>query len=168
MDNFKNPLREEEYRERSRPRKEDVRGPFLRDIKAIIHSPPFRRLKHKAQAFFAPNNDHICTRIEHALHVATVALTIARGLGLNQEMACAIGLAHDLGHAPFGHAGEEALNEKTKEVGGFIHEINGLRVVDNVSNEGRGLNLSYGVRDGIICHCGETLDHDLQPRSQCH
>ena len=123
-------------------------------------------MKHKAQVFFSPNNDHVCTRIEHALHVATIAETIARGLGLNGEMAYAVGLGHDLGHAPFGHAGESVLSERTKEIGGFMHEIHGLRVVDILGNRGVGLNLSYGIRDGIVCHCGEVPDQEIYPRKE--
>ena len=106
MTTFANPLPETSYQRREEERGEDIRGPYFRDQTAVLHSLPFRRLKHKAQVFFSPNNDHICTRIEHSFHVATVAATIARGLGLNNEIAYAIGLAHDLGHAPFGHAGE--------------------------------------------------------------
>ena len=97
-------------RQRMRPRASDVRGDYFRDQTAIIHSTPFRRLKHKTQVFFAPENDHICTRIEHVLHVATIAATICRGLNhhgwqLDTELAYAAGLGHDLGHAPFGHSG---------------------------------------------------------------
>lgn len=105
----------------------------------------------------------MCTRIEHALYVATIAATVAKGLDLNEDMAYAIGLAHDLGQAPFGHAGESVLNEKT---GRFIHEIHGLRIVDKLGNRGRSLNLTYGVRDGIICHCGEALDQEIAPREE--
>ncbi|GAI25740.1 unnamed protein product, partial [marine sediment metagenome] len=160
---FENPLSEAVYSERVSSRTEDLRGPYFRDQTAIIHSLPFRRLKHKAQVFFSPNNDHVCTRIEHALHVATIAATVAKGLDLNEDMAYAIGLAHDLGQAPFGHAGESVLNEKT---GRFIHEIHGLRIVDKLGNRGRSLNLTYGVRDGIICHCGEALDQEIRPRQE--
>lgn len=160
---FENPLSEAVYSERVSSRTEDLRGPYFRDQTAIIHSLPFRRLKHKAQVFFSPNNDHVCTRIEHALHVATIAATVAKGLNLNENMAYAIGLAHDLGQAPFGHAGESVLNEKT---GRFIHEIHGLRIVDKLGNRGRSLNLTYGVRDGIICHCGEALDQEIRPRQE--
>ena len=163
---FKNPLEPAKYVERVDPRDEDIRGPFFRDQTAIVHSMPFRRLKHKTQVFFSPQNDHICTRIEHSLHVATISATIARALNLNVDMAYAIGLGHDLGHAPFGHAGEIALNRKCNDIGGFIHEINGLRVVDILGNRGEGLNLTYGVRDGIICHCGEAPDRDLKPRDK--
>lgn len=162
---FKNPLNEDEYSKRLLIRKEDVRGPYFRDQTAIIHSLPFRRLKHKAQVFFSPNNDHVCTRIEHALHVATVAATIAKGLNLNETMVYAIGLAHDLGHAPFGHAGESILDRKARDIGRFIHEIHSLRVVDKLGNRGCSLNLTYGVRDGIVCHCGEKLDQQICPRN---
>ncbi|MEI9477656.1 MAG: HD domain-containing protein [Deltaproteobacteria bacterium] len=163
---FVNPLEPTKYVERIESRDEDVRGPFFRDQTAIVHSMPFRRLKHKTQVFFSPQNDHICTRIEHALHVATISATIARALNLNVDMAYAIGLGHDLGHAPFGHAGEMALNRKCQDIGGFIHEINGLRVVDILGNRGDGLNLTYGVRDGIVCHCGEAPDRDIKPRDE--
>jgi dGTPase len=166
MNEFNNPLTEDDYKERIISREEDIRGTFFRDQTAILHSLPFRRMKHKAQVFFSPNNDHVCTRIEHSLHVATIAETIARALGLNGEMAYAIGLGHDLGHAPFGHAGENVLSKRAKEIGGFIHEIHGLRVADILGNRGIGLNLSYGVRDGIVCHCGEAPDQELEPRKE--
>lgn len=159
-----NPLPSETYEERIEPRQEDVRGPYFRDQTAVLHSLPFRRMKHKAQVFFSPNNDHVCTRIEHSLHVATIAETIARALGLNGELAYAIGLGHDLGHAPFGHAGETILAKRTKDAGGFIHEVHGLRVADILGNRGEGLNLTYGVRDGIVCHCGEAPDQEVEPR----
>ena len=161
---FINPLKDDEYSERLLNRNEDVRGPYFRDQTAIIHSLPFRRLKHKAQVFFSPNNDHVCTRIEHALHVATVAATMAKGLNLNENMAYAIGLAHDLGHTPFGHAGESVLNKKVSDIGGFNHEIHSLRVVDKLGNRGNSLNLTYGVRDGIVCHCGEESNQQIYPR----
>lgn len=167
---FENPLDKDEYSERVSGRTEDIRGPYFRDQTAIVHSLPFRRLKHKAQVFFSPNNDHVCTRIEHALHVATIAATIARGLNkasdsqLDENMTYAIGLGHDLGHAPFGHAGESILKEKTKAIDGFIHEIHGLRVVDKLGDRGKSLNLTYGVRDGIICHCGESSEQKIVPR----
>jgi len=166
MNEFANPLVNDVYQERIVRRKEDVRGAFFRDQTAILHSLPFRRMKHKAQVFFSPNNDHVCTRIEHSLHVATIAETISRALGLNGEMAYAIGLGHDLGHAPFGHAGESVLAKKTKNIGGFIHEIHGLRVVDTLGNRGVGLDLTFGVRDGIVCHCGEAPDQEIEPRNE--
>lgn len=163
---FENPLDESEYSKRLFERKEDIRGPYFRDQTAIIHSFPFRRLKHKAQVFFSPNNDHVCTRIEHALHVASIAATICKGLDLNSEIAYAIGLAHDLGHAPFGHAGERVLARESEDVGGFIHEVHGLRVVEKLGNRGEPLNLTYIVCDGIVCHCGETPDQELEPRNE--
>ncbi len=163
---FNNLLESQDYLKRINPRDEDVRGPYFRDQTAIIHSMPFRRLKHKAQVFFSPKNDHICTRIEHSLHVATISATIARALKLNIDMAYAIGLGHDLGHAPFGHAGEMALNKKCQDIEGFIHETHGLRVAEVLGNRGVGLNLTYGVRDGITCHCGEAPDLELAPRSE--
>jgi len=114
----------------------------------------FRRLKHKTQVFFAPENDHICTRIEHSLHVASIATTISKALGLNTDLAHAIGLGHDLGHAPFGHAGEKTLQSITGKP--FHHELHSLRVVDKIENYGNGLNLTFAVRDGIVSHCGEA------------
>ncbi len=144
---------------------QDVRGPYYRDTTAIIHSSPFRRLKHKTQVFFAPSNDHICTRMEHCLHVASIASTICRGLGLDGELAWAIGMAHDLGHTPFGHTGEKILSSLMQKEGfsPFEHEINSLRVVDFLSGHGKGLNLTYAVRDGIVCHNGEQLVKSIQP-----
>ena len=91
---------------RVKDREEDIRGAYYRDTTAIIHSSPFRRLKHKTQVFYAPSNDHICTRMEHVLHVASIASTICRPLGLDTELAWAMGVGHDLGHTPFGHTGE--------------------------------------------------------------
>ncbi|OGV32020.1 MAG: hypothetical protein A2020_13910 [Lentisphaerae bacterium GWF2_45_14] len=166
---FTNPLTAEAYTERLKEKKADYRGDFFRDQTAIIHSLPFRRLKHKTQVFFAPDNDHICTRIEHVLHVATIAATICKGLNstenwqLNTEMAFAIGLGHDIGHAPFGHSGEKALNE-IFQADVFKHEIHGLRVADQLAYDGLGLNLTFGVRDGIICHCGESDENGIAPR----
>ena len=160
---MKNPLDKNVYKLRTRDRREDVRGPFFRDQTAIIHSLPFRRLKHKTQVFFSPENDHVCTRIEHVMHVATIGATICKGLNkggwlLDGEMAFAIGLAHDLGHAPFGHVGEVALNAVLKD-SEFVHEVNSYRVVEHLA----GLNLTYGVKDGIICHNGELFEQRLEP-----
>lgn len=168
---MKNPLSSEIYKTRLTEKEYPIRGDFFRDQTAIIHSMPFRRLKHKTQVFFAPENDHVCTRIEHVLHVATIAATICKGLNnmgwdLNPEMAYAIGLGHDLGHSPFGHAGESALNRKLNSDFKFIHEVHGLRVVDKLCNDGKGLNLTYGVRDGIINHNGEILQQSLKPRTE--
>lgn len=139
---------------------------FARDETRILHSPPFRRLKHKTQVFLSPNNDHICTRMEHVLHVSSIASVIGRCLNLNIDLINAIAKGHDLGHPPFGHAGERVLNTilKKKDVGcGFKHEIHGLRVVDKLTNYGEGLNLTYEVRDGIITHCGESFDRVVKP-----
>lgn len=168
---MKNPLSPETYKIRLNEKDYPIRGDYFRDQTAIIHSMPFRRLKHKTQVFFAPENDHVCTRIEHVLHVATIAATICKGLNnkgwdLNPEMAYAIGLGHDLGHSPFGHAGETALNRKLNSDFKFIHEVHGLRVVDKLCNDGNGLNLTYGVRDGIINHNGEILQQSLKPNEE--
>ncbi len=164
----KNPLPEEAYLKRTHERCEDIRGPYFRDQTAIIHSLPFRRLKHKTQVFFAPENDHICTRIEHVLHVATISATICKGLNiygwdLSPELAYAIGLGHDLGHPPFGHFGEDVLQKQLGENGKFMHELNSYRVVEYLANDGKGLNLTYAVKDGIINHNGEKYEKSLKP-----
>ena len=145
------------------PRVEDIRGCFFRDLTAIIHSYPYRRLKHKTQVFFAPHNDHICTRMEHVMHVATISVTICKALGLDTDLAWAISVGHDLGHTPFGHTGEAILSKYLEKQGGFCHEIYSLRVVDHLINSGKGLNLTYAVRDGIINHCGEKFEQYLEP-----
>ncbi len=159
----KNPLAESTYRSRPRSRAGDVRGDYFRDQTAIIHSQAFRRLKRKTQVFFDPRNDHICTRIEHSLHVGTIAATICKGLGLDADLALAAGLGHDLGHPPVGHAGEVVLNQKLAPIGGFQHELQSLRVVDVLMNDGRGLNLTYAVRDAIVSHYGEGDERSLRP-----
>lgn len=162
---LQNHLSVELLKKRKTDKLEDVRGPFYRDTTAIIHSSAFRRLKHKTQVFFAPSNDHICTRMEHCLHVASIASAISRGLGLDSELAWAIGMGHDLGHTPFGHTGEKILSAKMQKsgFGPFEHELNSLRVVDFLSNQGKGLNLTYAVRDGILCHNGEHLMQSVKP-----
>ena len=142
---------------RMHPREEDERGYYFRDITAIIHSYPYRRLKNKTQVFFSPKNDHICTRIEHVMHVATISVTICKALSLESDLAWAISLAHDLGHTPFGHTGEHIISSMLSERGGFRHEAYSLRVVDNLVTYGMGLTLPYGVRDGNINHCGEVF-----------
>lgn len=168
---MKNPLAEEDYRKRLRHREEDIRGPYFRDQTAIVHSLAFRRLKRKTQVFFSPTNDHICTRIEHSLHVATIAATICKGLELDVEKAEAMGLGHDLGHPPFGHSGEELINgilhEHDPLAPLFHHEIHSLRVADKLANEEGGLNLTYAVRDGIVSHCGEVTDYPIEPAAGC-
>ncbi len=162
---LQNKIPAEELTSRRQPKSEDVRGPFYRDTTAIIHSSPFRRLKHKTQVFFAPSNDHICTRMEHCLHVASIASSICRGLGLDSELAWAIGMGHDLGHTPFGHTGEKILSQAMQKANfpPFEHEVNSLRVVEFLSNQGQGLNLTYAVRDGIVCHNGEHLVKAIMP-----
>jgi len=163
---MKNPLAEHDYKERGTDREEDIRGPYFRDQTAIIHSLPFRRLKNKTQVFFAPENDHICTRIEHVLHVSTISATICKGLGLDVELAQAIALGHDLGHAPFGHSGEKILDRLNQNNGGFVHELHGLRIVDHLCRYGKGLNLTYAVRDGIVSHFGEEFTQHLEPAEE--
>ena len=137
-----------------------VRTCYQRDIDRIVHSKSFRRLMHKTQVFLQPEGDHYRTRMTHTLEVARIARTIARGLRLNEDLTEAIALGHDLGHTPFGHAGERILNEILP--GGFRHNEQSLRVVDRLENGGDGLNLCYEVRRGILCHTGpdraETLE----------
>lgn len=166
---IKNPFNDEIYLKRTHAQVPDLRDEYFRDQTKIIHSLPFRRLKHKTQVFFAPDNDHICTRIEHVLHVATIAATICRGLNksgnwqLSEDMAYAIGLGHDLGHAPFGHEGERAIDDCIRPKR-FLHEVNSYRVVEHLANYGEGLNLTFAVKDGIVCHCGEDFaNNHLQP-----
>jgi dGTPase len=146
-----------------------LRGPFERDSQRILYSDAFKRLKRKTQVFYEPQNDHICTRSDHTLQVASIAETICIELSLNIDLARAIAYGHDLGHAPFGHTGEEALNELCieKGLGNFMHEANSLRVVDQMRElHGDTLNLTYEVRDGIVCHCGEQFDQVLIPQRE--
>jgi len=136
---------------RQRPEKEcSIRMAFQRDRDRIIHSKTFRRLKHKTQVFLSPTGDHYRTRLTHVLEVAQIARTIAVALRLNEHLTEAIALAHDLGHTPFGHAGESVLNDIYP--GGFKHYEQSLRVVDLLENKGKGLNLTFEVRDGIVKH----------------
>jgi dGTPase len=138
---------------RGRARPEEpcpVRTAFQRDRDRIIHSKAFRRLKHKTQVFIAPLGDHFVTRLTHTLEVAQIARTIARALNLNEDLTEAIALGHDLGHTPFGHVGEEVLDELYHK--GFRHNEQSLRVVDLLENDGHGLNLTWEVRDGILNH----------------
>jgi len=149
-----------------------IRLPFERDAHRILHAKPFRRLRNKTQVFFSPENDHITTRMDHSLYVATISSTICRALGLNDDLAWAIALGHDLGHAPFGHSGEKVLHgllrEHAREPDVYMHEAQSLRVVDCLSSvTGRsfaGLNLHYEIRDGIRCHCGESTERLIAPR----
>jgi len=138
-------------RGRQRPEPLDpIRPSFQRDRDRIIHSKAFRRLKHKTQVFFAPTGDHYRTRLTHTLEVSQIARTIAKVLRLHEELTEAIALGHDLGHTPFGHAGERVL--QTLVPGGFNHYEQSLRIVDVLENEGQGLNLTWEVRDGIGRH----------------
>lgn len=125
------------------------RTEFQRDRDRIIHCRAFRRLKHKTQVFLSPSGDHYRTRLTHTLEVTQIARTISRALLLNEDLTEAIGLAHDIGHTPFGHAGERVLNALT---GHFAHNEQSLRVADVLENEGKGLNLTYEVKDGILQH----------------
>lgn len=129
---------------------DDLRTPFQRDRDRIIHSKAFRRLKHKTQVFFSPQGDHYRTRLTHVLEVSQIARTIARALRLNEDLTEAIALGHDLGHTPFGHAGEAILREL--HPAGFEHNEQSLRVVDILEKNGKGLNLTFEVRDGILKH----------------
>lgn len=152
----------------------DIRSEFERDYTRIIHSNSYRRLKHKTQVFFSPENDHICTRIEHVTHVESISYSIANYLGLNTELTKAIAVSHDLGHSPFGHSGEKILSNLAKEDLGvpFWHEKNGLDMIDRIElledNERykQNLNLTYAVRDGIISHCGEINENGISPRNE--
>lgn len=151
-----------------------MRSEFERDYTRIIHSTAYRRLKHKTQVFFSPENDHICTRIEHVTHVESISYTIAKTLGLNTELTKAIAVAHDVGHSPFGHEGEKILSEiSNRDLGiSFWHEKNGLELVDNIElledteRFKQNLDLTYAVRDGIISHCGEIDENCLKPREE--
>jgi len=138
-------------RGRVRPEPEDpIRPAFQHDRDRVIHCKAFRRLKHKTQVFFAPAGDHYRTRLTHTLEVSQIARTIAKVLQLNEELTEAIALGHDLGHTPFGHAGERVINDLIP--GGFNHYEQSLRIVDVLENDGQGLNLSWEVRDGIARH----------------
>lgn len=143
---------------------DNYRTEFQRDVHRVTYCQPFRRLRHKTQVFFLAHNDHICTRLEHSLYVASISRVIARHLNLNEDLVEAIGLAHDLGHAPFGHHGENVLKELSiqHKLSPFKHEIHSLRVVDKLAELDRGgdsgLNLMYEVRDGILSHCGEDYE----------
>jgi len=150
----------------------DIRNEFERDYTRVIHSAAYRRLKHKTQVFFSPNNDHICTRIEHVMHVESISYIIANYMGLNTDLTRAIATSHDLGHSPFGHVGEKILSNISKRDldTTFWHEKNGLDMVDFIElledheRFKQNLNLTYGVRDGIISHCGEIDENAIRPR----
>lgn len=167
----------------------DIRDEAQRDYTRLLHCQAFSRLKHKTQVFFAPTNDHVCTRMEHSLHVASVAQTIAGELGLNESLVGAISIGHDIGHSPFGHHGEDCLNALIKGDGtisggahnsrcnplpakSFWHERNSLFFADYIecladpTGRQRLLDLTYAVRDGIVCHCGEIDQQGLRPRTE--
>lgn len=174
--------------ERSRGRDRDeppcpIRTCFARDRDRILHSNAFRRLKRKTQVFIAPEGDHFRERMSHTLEVMQIARTIARALRLNEDLTEAIALGHDLGHTPFGHTGERVLAELCQS--GFEHNVQSLRVVEKLENEGRGLNLTFEVKDGILNHrtagCPQTpegrvvrlsdkiayINHDIQDAQRC-
>ena len=153
-DESKGRLRPEEHRDT------DVRTCYQRDLDRIVHSKAFRRLMHKTQVFLSPEGDHYRTRMTHTLEVARISRTIALGLGLNVDLAEAIAMGHDLGHTPFGHAGEVALTECIGRP--FRHNEQSLRVVDELENGGKGLNLTYEVRMGILGHTGQNIPETLE------
>lgn len=166
---------------REKPIDKGVRDEYERDFTAILYSKPFSRLRHKTQVFFDPKNDHICTRMEHSLHVASISRTIAESLQVNSQLAEAIGLGHDIGHLPFGHAGEELINDlikakcplmrkeqfflnicstaTEKNQKSLLHNINGFLWASYITNDGEGLNLTYAVREGILAHCEIEVDN---------
>jgi dGTPase len=143
-----------------------VRTPFQRDRDRIVHSKAFRRLKHKTQVFISPEGDHYRTRLTHTLEACGIARTVARALGLNEDLTEAIALGHDLGHPPFGHIGENVLDECLLERYGvrFRHNHHSLRVVERLERGGRGLNLTQQVRDGILRHTGSEVPSTLEAR----
>jgi dGTPase len=163
------PLAVRSYETRGRERAEEecgLRTPFQRDRDRIVHSKAFRRLRHKTQVFVDPEGDHFRTRLTHTLEAAGIARAAARALRLNEDLVEAVGLGHDLGHPPFGHAGEQALDELLRERGlpGFRHNEHSLRVVERLERDGRGLNLTWEVRDGILRHTGDEEPATLEGR----
>ncbi|MCL1964314.1 MAG: deoxyguanosinetriphosphate triphosphohydrolase [Firmicutes bacterium] len=156
--------RSAEHGERARPiPPDDLRTDFQRDRDRILHAKAFRRLKHKTQCFLTPEGDHFRTRLTHTLEVAQIARTLARSLRLNEDLAEAVALGHDLGHTPYGHMGERILDRLMPE--GFRHREQSLRVVEVLERGGQGLNLTAAVRDGILRHSGETPPSTLE--GQC-
>jgi dGTPase len=152
---------------RAQPEEEcSLRTPFQRDRDRIIHAKAFRRLKHKTQVFIAPEGDHYRTRLTHTLEVVGIARSVARALRLNEDLTEATALGHDLGHPPFGHAGEEALSDTLMELTGrrFRHNEHSLRIVEHLERDGRGLNLTAEVRDGILNHTGDVAPATLEGR----
>lgn len=162
----RNGVRAADSRGRAKTEKEcETRTCFQRDVDRITYSKAFRRLKHKTQVFLLPEGDHYRTRLTHTLEVTRIARTISRALCLNEDLTEAIALGHDLGHTPFGHAGERALNEIMKSNGGFRHYDQSLRVVDKLEKEGSGLNLTFEVRDGISRHTCDPKAETLEGRA---
>jgi dGTPase len=164
------PLAVRSYETRGREAPEEecrLRTPFQRDRDRIVHSKAFRRLRHKTQVFVDPEGDHFRTRLTHTLEAAGIARGVARALRLNEDLTEAIALGHDVGHPPFGHAGEEALDELLRErgLGGFRHNEHSLRVVERLERDGRGLNLTWEVRDGILKHTGPEEPETLEGRT---
>ncbi len=164
-DEHLSPLAARSYPARRQVPEDDcrLRTPLQRDVGRIVHCKAFRRLKHKAQVFIAPENDHHRTRLTHTLEVTQISRAVARALRLNEDLTEAIGLSHDLGHPPFGHIGEDVLDRCLADRfgRGFRHFEHSLRVVDVLERDGAGLNLSEDVRDGILCHSGRSP----QPRT---
>src|SRR5437660_8514338 len=163
------PLAVRSYESRGRAHAEDecrLRTPFQRDRDRIAHSKAFRRLRHKTQVFVDPEGDHFRTRLTHTLEAAGIARGVARALRLNEDLTEAIAVGHDVGHPPFGHAGEQALDELLRErgLGGFRHNEHSLRVVERLERDGRGLNLTWEVRDGILRHTGPDEPETLEGR----
>jgi dGTPase len=161
------PLAVRSYETRGRAQAEDecsLRTPFQRDRDRIVHSKAFRRLRLKTQVFVDPEGDHFRTRLTHTLETTGIARGVARALQLNEDLVEAIGLGHDLGHPPFGHAGEHALDQLLRERGGggFRHNEHSLRVVEQLERDGRGLNLTWEVRDGILKHTGAVEPDTLE------
>jgi len=148
------------------------RTEFQRDRDRIIHCKAFRRLSHKTQVFLAPEGDHYRTRLTHTLEVSQISRSIARALGLNEDLTEAIALGHDLGHTPFGHTGESALDSELRSIhaldptgpDGYHHNVQSLRIVDHLEYDGKGLNLTQEVRDGILGHTGHTMPSTLEGR----
>jgi dGTPase len=167
-DAFLSPHATRSYPARRAVAEEDssVRTPLTRDRDRIVHSKAFRRLKHKTQVFISPEGDHYRTRLTHTLEPGGIARTVARALALNEDLTEAVGLGHDLGHPPFGHIGETILDRRLRERYGlgFRHNEHSLRVVERLEREGRGLNLTEAVRDGILRHTGPELPATLEGR----
>ena len=161
------PLAVRSYETRGRAREEEpcrLRTPFQRDRDRIVHSKAFRRLRNKTQVWIDPAHDHFRTRLTHTLETTGISRSVARALALNEDLVEAIGLGHDLGHTPFGHTGEDALDEQLRKHfgGGFRHNVHSLRTVDVLERDGRGLNLTAEVRDGILNHTGPAEPETLE------